>query len=25
MALGFGALGYAGFRRRNANIAGIFL
>jgi hypothetical protein len=24
MALGFGALGYAGFRRRNANIAALF-
>jgi hypothetical protein len=24
MALGFGALGYAGFRRRGANVAAIF-
>ena len=24
MALGFGALGYAGFRRRKANIAALF-
>jgi hypothetical protein len=24
MALGFGALGYAGFRRRGANIAALF-